>query len=79
MYIRAALTQGGTVGSNFFVLFFIFFVRFNKKIKNGPIADWHVSVESANSTKTLPDSLLAEEEEGMSFIIFVGPTSLKTS
>ena len=37
-----------------------------------------MSVEPANSTKTLPNSLLAEEEEEVGFMIFVGPTPLKT-
>ena len=60
--------------SNF--LFYISFVLsdLKKKIKNGPIAGRHVSVEPANSTKTLPDSPFAEE---VGFMIFVDPTPLK--
>lgn len=55
---------------------FFFLVRFKKKkIKNGSIADRHLSVGSVNNTKTPPNSLLVEE---VSFSFFVGSTPFKT-
>ena len=61
-----------------FYIIFCFVLSDLKKKKIELIADHHVSVEPANSINILPNSSLAEEEEGLGSGFLAGPIALKT-
>lgn len=61
--VRAALMKRGTVGSNFFLLFFFVLSYLEKKNKNVPIADRHMSMSPRTVQKLYRTYLLQKRKK----------------